>query len=127
VLDTGAVIAHSRGDFRVREHLLWAARQGYIVVLPAIVILEALRPRPDDPRVRRAINAVDEVLPLTRTIALEAAGLAHRSGVTDLADAVVVVEAIRVPGSHIVTSDPDDVLDLLESATHRGRIIVHRV
>ena len=42
-------------------------------------------------------------------------------------DAVVVLEALAVPGSVILTGDPDDIHALLEVSGSAGRVPVLRV
>ena len=50
-----------------------------------------------------------------------------RAGAGSDTDAVVVLEALGVPGSAILTGDPDDIHALLEVSGSAGRVPVLRV
>jgi len=113
VLDTGVLIALERGDPRVRGHLASAARRGYLVVVPVLVVMEALEHTRSPARLNQILATLDAELPLLPDIAHQVAGLKARAKVESDADAVVVLEALAVPGSAILTGDPEDIHALL--------------
>ena len=59
--------------------------------------------------------------------ARQVAGLKGRAGAGSDTDAVVVLEALGVPGSAILTGDPDDMHALLEVSGSACRVPVLRV
>ena len=61
ILDSGAVIALSRGDARARAFLRRAVTLGVEVLIPAVVIAETVRGSARDATVNRVISAVDSV------------------------------------------------------------------
>lgn len=127
VLDTGALIALERDDRRVFEHLVTAARRGYVVVVPILVVMEAQRAARDRPRLDRILARIDEQLPLLPAMGRQVAALRRASGVESDADVVVVLEALAVPGSRILTGDARDIVAILDAAGAVGRVPVLRV
>jgi predicted nucleic acid-binding protein len=127
VLDTGALIALERGDPRARAQLGAASRRGYAIVVPVLVVMEALEHARSPARLNRVLAALDAELPLLPATAREVAGLKGRAGVASGTDAVVVLEALAIPGSAILTGDPDDIHALLEVSGSAGRVPVLRV
>lgn len=124
VLDTGAIIALERGDPRVRAHLASAARRGYLIVVPVLVVMEALEHTRSSARLNQILATLDVELPLLPGVARQVAGLKARAGVKSDADAVVVLEALAVPGSAILTGDPDDIHALLGASGSAGHVPV---
>jgi predicted nucleic acid-binding protein len=124
VLDTGALIALERGDLRVRAHLAAAGRRGYLIVVPVLVVMEALEHTRSAARLNQVLATLDAELPLMPGIARQVAGLKARAGVRSDADAVVVLEALAVPGSAILTGDPDDIYALLGVSGSGGHVPV---
>lgn len=127
VLDTGALIALERGDPRARAQLGAAVRRGYAIVVPVLVVMEALDGARSPARLNQVLAALDAELPLLPAIAHQVAGLKRRAGVHGDADASVVLEALAVPGSAILTGDPADIGALLEVSGATGRVPVLRV
>ena len=127
VLDTGALIALERDDARAYQHLITAAQRGYLVVVPTLVVLEALEGARAPATVERIVKKIDAEIPLLPAIAHQVPGLKRRSGVESTTDVVVVLEALAVPGSIILTSDPGDMHRILEEAGAHGRVPVLRV
>lgn len=127
VLDTGALIALERGDERAFEHLLTAARRGYLVVVPTLVVMEALRGARAAQRLSQILKQLDAELPLNPEMTHQVHGLRSKAGTGSDTDAVVVLEALAVPGSAILTGDPADIHALLEAAGSHGRVPVLRV
>jgi predicted nucleic acid-binding protein len=127
VLDTGALIALERGDPRAFQHLMTAAQRGFLVVVPTLVVIEALEGARNPATVERILVKLDSEIPLLPAIAHQVAGLKKRSGVASTTDAVVVLEALAVPGSIILTGDIGDMHRLLDEAGARARVPVLRV
>jgi predicted nucleic acid-binding protein len=127
VLDTGALIALERGDPRARAQLAAATRRGYAVVVPVLVLMEALEHARPPERLNQVLAALDAELALAPAVARQVAGLKRRAGVTSDADAIVVLEALAVPGSAILTGDPDDIHALLDASGSAGHVPVLRV
>lgn len=127
VLDTGALIALERGDARARAQLGAASRRGYAIVVPVLVVMEALEHARSPVRLNQVLAALDAELPLLPATARQVAGFKSRARVASDTDAVVVLEALAVPGSAILTGDPDDIHALLEVSGSAGRVPVLRV
>ena len=127
VLDTGARIALERDDSRAYQHLLTAAQRGYLIVVPTLVVLEALEGAKAAAMVERIINKIDAELPLLPAVTRQVPGLKRSSGVESTTDVVVVLEALAIPGSIILTSDPVDIHRILEAAGAHGRVPVLRI
>ena len=75
VLDTGALIALERDDSRAYQHLLTAAQRGYLIVVPTLVVLEALEGAKAAAMVERIINKIDAELPLLPAVTRQVPGL----------------------------------------------------
>ena len=127
VLDTGALFALERGDPRARAQLGAASRRGYAIVVPVLVVMEALEHARSPVRLNQVLAALDAELPLLPATARQVAGLKSRAGAGSDTDAVVVLEALGVPGSAILTGDPDDMHALLEVSGSACRVPVLRV
>lgn len=115
ILDSGAVIALSRGDARARAFLHRAVTMGAEVSIPAVVIAETVRGKARDATVNRVIGAVDSVVPLDEPIGRAAGALLGASGMNQAIDAAVVAIA-AAGGGHILTSDSDDLSRLASYA-----------
>ena len=127
VLDTGARIALQRDDARAYQHLLTAAQRGFLIVVPTLVVLEALEGAKAPATVDRTVKKIDVEIPLLPAVTRQVPGLKRSSGVDSTTDVVVVLEALSVPGSMILTSDPVDIHRILEAAGAHGRVPVLRV
>jgi predicted nucleic acid-binding protein len=127
ILDTGALIGLERADARAYEHVATAARRGFQIVVPTLVVMEALASARSPDRLNQILRRIDAELPLTPEIAHQVPALKRRAGVTSDADAVVVLEALAVPGSIILTSDSGDIHALLDAAGAHGHVPVLRV
>jgi hypothetical protein len=127
VLDTGALIALERDDARAYQHLLTAAQRGFLVVVPTLVVLEALEGARAPAMVERIVKKIDAEIPLLPAVTRQVPGLKRSSGVDSTTDVVVVLEALAVPGSMILTSDPIDIHRILEAAAAHGRVPVLRI
>ena len=127
VLDTGALIALERDAARAYQHLLTAAQRGFLIVVPTLVVLEALEGARAPAIVERIVKKIDAELPLLPAVTRQVPGLKRSSGVDSTTDVVVVLEALAAPGSMILTSDPVDIHRILEAAGAHGRVPVLRV
>lgn len=112
ILDSGAVINWSRGDARTRAVLREAIARHLEVRVPVVVLTETLRGGARDAPVNRVLKAVGTAATVPDT-GREAGRLLGRTGGSNIADALVVAEALAIPGSTIVTTDPDDLHALL--------------
>lgn len=113
ILDSGAVIGWSRGDPRVRSHVREALTRGAVVDVPVVVLAETLRGGSRDAPVNRVLKAVG-VTATTPATGRSAGALLGRTGGRNTADALVASEALHAgPGSVVLTSDPDDLVELL--------------
>jgi predicted nucleic acid-binding protein len=111
ILDSGAVIAWSRGDVRARALLTRALELALDVRIPIAVLAETLRGGPNDAPVHRVRNSVD-VFPTEEPTARLAGALLGRTGGTNTVDALVAAEAVIV-AADVLTSDADDLRSLL--------------
>lgn len=112
ILDTGAVINWSRGDARTRAVLREAIARHLELRVPVVVLTETLRGSARDAPVNRVLKAIGMAATVPST-GREAGRLLGRTGGSNTADALVVAEALTIPGSTIVTTDPDDLRALL--------------
>jgi predicted nucleic acid-binding protein len=112
ILDSGAVIAWSRGDERVRALLREAIAQNLELRVPVVVLGETLRGNARDAPVNRVLKATGTV-PTEAATGRRAGKLLGRTGGRNTADALVAAEALDARGSIVLTSDPDDLGALL--------------
>jgi predicted nucleic acid-binding protein len=111
ILDTGAVIALSRGEVRPRALLRRALALGMDVRIPVAVLAEALRGGPRDAPIHRVRNAVD-VFPTDEAAGRLAGALLGSTGGANAVDALVAAEAV-ITGADVLTGDADDLRALL--------------
>ena len=109
VLDSGAVIALSRGDSRARAFLTRALKLEVDIEVPVVVVAETLRGTARDAPVHLALNAFGRVRPTTKAIGKLAGRLLGEAHSSHTVDALVVAQAIDSGGGAILTSDPDDL------------------
>ena len=115
VLDSGAVIALSRGDSRARAVIARSVRDRDYVVVPAVVVAETTRGRSTDAVVNRVLKAIDAVPPATEPVARTAGRLLGRTRrTTSTVDALIAAEAALNPPAVVVTSDVHDLRALLD-------------
>lgn len=112
ILDSGAVISWSRGDARTRAILREAIARRIELRVPVVVLAETLRGGARDAPVKRVLKAVGTVATAPDT-GREAGRLLGRTGGGNVADALVAAEALAIPGSTVLTSDPADLQALL--------------
>jgi predicted nucleic acid-binding protein len=111
ILDSGAVIAWSRGDVRARALLTRALELGVDVRIPVAVLAETLRGSARDAPIHRVRNAVD-VFPTDERTGRLAGTLLGRTGRSNAVDALVAAEAVTV-AADVLTTDADDLRALL--------------
>lgn len=111
ILDSGAVIAWSRGAARLRALLMRALELEVDIRIPVAVLAETLRGGNRDAPIHRVRNAVD-VFSIDEQTGRLAGALLGRTGGTNTVDALVAAEAIIV-GADVLTGDPDDLRKLL--------------
>jgi predicted nucleic acid-binding protein len=112
ILDSGAVIALSRGDQRARAFLQRAVELEAWVDVPVVVVAETTRGTDRDAAVDRVIRAIDAVPDTTEIVGRRAGALLGRTGGHDTIDAMVVAHAVEAGGGLILTSDPGDLASL---------------
>ena len=116
VLDSGAVIASERNDARFAALLAAARKKRVSMLLPATVVAETWRGPSTHPRAARLLGSIDGFPELDLSAARRAGALLARSGTAAIVDGNVVDVAIAMRPSTIVTSDPGDVIELLQAA-----------
>ncbi|MDQ2791330.1 MAG: PIN domain-containing protein [Pseudonocardiales bacterium] len=112
ILDSGAVISWSKGDARTRAILREAIIRRIELRVPVVVLAETLRGGARDAPVNRVLKAVGTAATAPDT-GREAGRLLGRTGGCNTADALIAAEALAIPGSTILTSDPNDLRALL--------------
>ncbi len=109
ILDSGAIIALSRGDQRARAFLVRALELGVPVEIPVVVVAETVRGGPRDAPVHRVLRAVGSV-PEAREVHGRIAGrLLGTARVSTTVDAFVVAQAVEGGGAQILTGDREDL------------------
>ncbi len=114
ILDSGAVIALSRGDQRARAFLARAVELGAPVEVPVVVVAETVRGGPRDAPVNRVLKAVDAVPRANEALGRTAGRLLGEVRSSATIDALVVAQAVAAGGAHVLTGDPDDLEPLAE-------------
>jgi len=112
VLDAGALIAIERSDRRVAALIALGRRGGAELVTVAPVVGQVWRDGARQARLSRALLMID-VLPVDLDAARTAGELLGEAGGSDVVDALVAA-AVR-PGDQVLTSDPDDIAQLLQA------------
>lgn len=112
ILDSGAIIGWSRGDARVRALLREAISRNVELRVPVVVLAETLRGGPRDAPVNRVLKSTGTA-PTEAAVGRRAGRLLGSTGGNDAVDALVAAEVLAVPGSLLLTSDPDDLGPLL--------------
>jgi hypothetical protein len=121
VFDTGGLIALDRGDRKVGVLLATAAASGVEAVTSTACVAQAWRNPARQARLARALAGFLECS-LDPKAARDCGLLLARTGTIDVIDSalVLLVEA----GDTVVTSDPDDIMRLLDAAGIRARVRV---
>ncbi len=109
ILDSGAVIALSRGEARARAFVASALEMGALVEVPVVVLAETVRGGPRDVPVDRVLRAIGSV-PEAREVHGRTAGrLLAGARSTATIDALVVAQAVEAGGGRVLTGDRDDL------------------
>ncbi|HEX2162391.1 MAG TPA: type II toxin-antitoxin system VapC family toxin [Thermoanaerobaculia bacterium] len=109
VLDSGAVIALSRGETRARAFVARARELSVPVEIPVVAVAETIRGGPRDAPVHRVLKAVGTVPPAGERHGRTAGRLLGAARSTSTVDALVVAQAIEGGGAVVLTGDPDDL------------------
>ncbi|MYA19436.1 MAG: type II toxin-antitoxin system VapC family toxin [Chloroflexi bacterium] len=121
VLDAGAFIAVERGDRAMMARLEAAEADGIELRTSAIVVAQVWRdPAGRQARLARLLRAVD-VRAVDERLARAAGALLGQAGAADPIDATVVL--VAASGDHILTSDPEDLRRLAETADVRVAVV----
>ena len=125
ILDSGAIIALSRGDQRARAFVDRALETGAELFVPAVVVAETVRGEgPRDAPVNRVLSAVDSFLAADESTGRTAGRLLGRTRSSETIDALVVAGVLELGGGRILTSDPADLGNLARGA---AGVSIHRV
>lgn len=128
VLDADGVSKLARRDPVVRSMLEQEVRDAdSALVVPIIVVPQSMAGgvTPDD--VRTILRAAHEVAPVDFDRASHASNLIQTTALLDVVDALVAVEALRRVPAIVITSDPDDIRQLLDADPAGKRVAVWRV
>lgn len=121
VLDAGAFLAVERDDRTMMARLRAAERHGLDLRTTAIVLGQVWRaPDGRQARLARLLRAVD-VRPVDERQGRQAGVLLGQTGTSDPIDATVTL--VAEPGDRIVTSDPDDLTQLLAAAGTTATVV----
>lgn len=135
VLDSEGLAKLAAGDPGVRSRVTVANERRARVLVSAVTLTETLRGGARDAAFHRVLDRI-EVSPVTRELGRQAGELLGDRGCSgnrqaiDAIDAIVAATALNLPRPvMLLTSDPDDLRDLVEEP-HRAkheRIVVVRV
>lgn len=109
ILDSGAVIALSRGDGRARAFLARALELEASIEIPVVVVAETVRGGARDAPVNRILKAFGPIPETTEKHGRVAGDLLGTARSTDTIDALVVAQALVAGGAHILTGDREDL------------------
>ena len=121
VLDAGAFIAVERGDRAMMARLEAAEADEIGLRTSAIVVAQVWRdPAGRQAQLARLLRAVD-VRVVGDRLARDAGALLGQAGTADPIDATVVL--VAESGDHLLTSDPEDLRRLAETAGVRVAVV----
>ncbi len=120
VLDAGALIAIDRDDRRVAGLIELGRRASASLVSTAPVVGQAWRDGARQARLARALEMID-LRPVELDDAKQAGELLGRAGTSDIVDALVALLAL--PGDQLLTSDPDDLVPLVDACQVHVRVV----
>jgi PIN domain nuclease of toxin-antitoxin system len=119
VFDAGALIAIERGDRQVGALLAAAAMSGVDAVTSSACVAQAWRDPARQARLTRALPGFLE-RPFDADAARACGALLGRNASSDIVDGAVALLARR--GDTVLTSDPQDIQQLLNSAGSPARV-----
>ena len=109
ILDSGALIALTKRDLRVRSFIDAASAADSPVLIPPVAITQTVRGA--DALLERLFK--DSYIPFVgKKLATIAGYLLAASGTSDACDAQIMAEAIRSAPSVLLTTDANDMLKL---------------
>lgn len=120
ILDAGAFVLFEKGDARVRAHLTAARRLGIGLATTSPVIGQVWRGGRRQVLLSQLISATD-VEPPTEMAARRAGELLAKTRTHDVVDALLVGRV--KDGDTVLTSDPQDIEDLLTTAGTRAMVV----
>lgn len=120
VLDAGALIALDRGERSMWIRLKTAQLAADVPVTHAGVLGQAWRGGSRQARLSRALSGID-VRPLDERLGRSAGELLANGGWSDVIDAAIAL--LADDGDEIVTSDPQDLADLLAATGRHVEVI----
>lgn len=109
ILDSGAIIALSRGDQRARAYLARAIELRALVEVPVVVVAETLRGGARDAPVNRLLKATGTVPAAQEAHGRIAGRLLGQARSSSTIDALVVAHAVERGGALVLTGDPEDL------------------
>lgn len=114
VLDAGALVRADKGDRRLLALTKRERLEGRVPITHGGIVGQVWRSGgPRQAQLAQVLRAV-EVVPLGDALGRSAGRLLARAGGADVLDAALV--AIANSGDQVLTSDPEDVLRLIEAA-----------
>ncbi|MEJ7797237.1 MAG: hypothetical protein WKF42_01965 [Solirubrobacteraceae bacterium] len=120
ILDAGALIGIERDDRRVAGLIELGRRAAASLVTTAPVVGQAWRDGARQARLARALEMVD-VRPVALEDARDAGELLGRAGSSDIVDALVAL--LAMPGDQLLTSDPRDLVLLVDACQVDVRVV----
>ena len=109
ILDSGAVIALTRGDQRARAFLSRALELGASIEIPVVVLAETVRGGPRDAPLNRVLKAIGSVPAAQEAHGRIAGQLLGSARSASTVDALVVAQAVEAGGAQILTGDREDL------------------
>lgn len=107
------MLALVRGDARVAAALRVAQARGDEIIVPALVAAQTLRGGPSDAAIYRLLHVV-RVSFVGLRLARIAGALLGKTSTSDVAEALIIAEALRTRPTVVLTSDPQDMAVLAE-------------
>jgi len=120
VLDAGALIGIDRDDRRLAALIALGRRAGAELITVSPVVGQAWRDGARQARLARALPMI-EVLSVDLGAAQAAGELLRDSGGSNVVDALVAL--VTRPGDQVLTSDPADITDLLDSRRLQATVV----
>ena len=119
--DAAALIAAERRDPRMTNFHKWIVDNGIRPVVPAGVLAQVWRGGYGRQAPLTKMLKQCRVEPLAENLAKQVGLASHKAGTSDVVDLSVVVSAIS-RGDRIVTSDEDDITEIMTSLGHNLEI-----
>jgi hypothetical protein len=120
VLDAGALIGIDRDDRRLAALIALGRRSGAELITVSPVVGQAWRDGARQTRLARALPMI-EVLSVDLEAARAAGEVLRDTGGSDVVDALVALSTR--PGDQVLTSDPADITDLLDSRRVQATVV----